>query len=387
MPMRLFDAPHRIFFFAAAAQLLFAGAWWAATLVARARGVALPLGDGVAPSAAHALVMTYGFFPLFIFGFLHTVAPRWLDRPPPRRRDYAVPGLAAAGSAALLLPALHLGTGAAAAVLVPMLAAWGWMAGSHLAQLRASRVRDTLHARVVGIALLFGIAGLAFARHALLTGSPRSLELAGQLGLWAFLVPVFTAVCHRMVPCAGGGERAHGAALWILAAAAVVHALLAGSGLGSWTWLVDLPGAVLMLRLAWRWGWRGGSGKRLLAMLNVGFAWLTAAWLLHGAQSLLRLAGIEALGLAPVHALAIGALSALTLAMVGRLTAASSGQRVGDDRITWGAFWLVQAAACARVAADLAPAMYSPLLVAAVLAWLGGFACWSWRYMPRYLRR
>ena len=121
----LLDAPYRVFFFAAGLQLLAAGAWWAATLVARAAGVALPLGSGVAAPFAHALVMIYGFFPLFIFGFLHTVAPRWLGRPLPSRRDYAAPALAAAIGAALLMPSLHLGATAAATVVLPM-----WSAGT-----------------------------------------------------------------------------------------------------------------------------------------------------------------------------------------------------------------------------------------------------------------
>lgn len=383
----LLEAPYRVFFFAAAAQLLFAGAWWAATLLARAAGMALPLGNGLATPFAHAVVMIYGFFPLFIFGFLHTVAPRWLGRPLPARRDYAVPAMAAALGAVLLVPALHLGAPAAALVMLPMLASWGWMAGNLLAMLRASGAPDKLHAGVIAFAVLMGIVGLAAARHALLTGSHASERIAENLGLWAFLVPVFTAVCHRMIPCAAGARALpHGASLLFLTAAAVAHGSLAAAGGPAWAGLPALAGTAVMLDLAWRWGWQRGSGKRLLLMLNLGFAWLTAAWLLHAAQSLLSLAGVQALGLAPVHALAIGALSSITLAMVARLTAASSGQRAGTDRVTWIAFCLVQAAACARVVADLAPWAYTPLLVVAVLAWLAGFAGWSWRYMPCYLR-
>ena len=65
---RLLDAPHRIFFFAAAVQIVIVSCWWAASLLARAGGIAAP--TALEPAAMHALLMIYGFFPLFIFGFL-----------------------------------------------------------------------------------------------------------------------------------------------------------------------------------------------------------------------------------------------------------------------------------------------------------------------------
>jgi uncharacterized protein involved in response to NO len=386
MRRALFAAPYRVFFLAAAAQLLVAGAWWAGTLSARAAGIALPLGSGVAPIFAHALLMTYGFFPLFIFGFVHTVGPRWLGRPLPTPRQYAPAALAAAAGSVLLLPALHWSATAAATAILPMLAAWGWMLGSHFAMLRASRVEDRLHARIIGFALAFGVAGLAAARHALLTGSHRSEELAEAFGLWGLLVPVFITVCHRMIPCAGANALPRGADLKLLAGASMLHAVIAGVGFGPWTWIVDLPAGAWMVHLAWRWHVGSPRGKRLLTMLVTGFAWLAAGWCLQGVQSALQLADVRALGLAPIHAVAIGALSSITLAMVARLTASSSGRRAGDDQLTWTAFCLVQSAAVARVGADLLPSIYAFLLVVAILTWLAGFAGWSWRYMPQYWR-
>ena len=62
---RLFDAPHRIFFFAAAVQILLASAWWAFALASRAGGQAVGLGSGLEPARVHAFLMIYGFFPLY----------------------------------------------------------------------------------------------------------------------------------------------------------------------------------------------------------------------------------------------------------------------------------------------------------------------------------
>lgn len=389
---RLLDAPHRVFFFAAAVQILIVSAWWAATLAARAGGVALPLPGGMATGRVHAFLMIYGFFPLFIFGFLFTAGPRWLDRPAPTRRQYVPPALLAAGAAWLLLPAFHLGAGVAAFAMLLLLAAWGWLLGLFVKLIVASRAADRLHATLAACALAVGIGGLAAARLWLLTGSEaaaRAMELAG---LWGFLVPLFAAVTHRMIPFFTSnavGDLASWRPAWalaMLAGGSVAHGLLAAASLAHWTWVVDAPVGALAAFLAWRWGFARSFGNRLLAMLHLGFVWLGAAWLLHAAQSALRLAGVSALGLAPIHALSIGFLASLTLAMVSRVSCGHSGRSVTADRLTWIVFLILQAAALARVAADIWTGAHSALLVAAASLWLACFAAWSWRYLPYYWR-
>jgi uncharacterized protein involved in response to NO len=144
--------------------------------------------------------------------------------------------------------------------------------------------------------------------------------------------------------------------------------------------------AVAAASLAVRWGIAQSFANRLLAMLHVGFAWLGIAYLLHALQSLLRLAGIEALGLAPVHALTIGFLASTALAMVSRVSCGHSGRTLAADRLTWCAFWLLQCAAVLRVMADIWRGAYGGLTLAAAALWLACFAAWSWRYLPAYWR-
>ena len=80
---RLLDAPHRLFFFSAVVQLLLASAWWAATLMLRAQGSPPPWAAVLDPVRVHAFVTVYGFFAYFVFGFLFTAGPRWLEVPGP----------------------------------------------------------------------------------------------------------------------------------------------------------------------------------------------------------------------------------------------------------------------------------------------------------------
>jgi uncharacterized protein involved in response to NO len=389
---RLLDAPHRLFFFAAAVQIVIASAWWAATLVARAAGDQLALPAEVAPASAHALLMIYGFFPLFIFGFLFTAGPRWLDVPAPGRSAYVAPGLVACAAAWLLLPSFFLGAKAAAGVVAVMVLAWTWLLTRFAGFIAESPVEDRMHATLVAGALGIGVAGLAAAGVWLASGSRAWAEAMQAIGLWGFLVPLFTTVSHRMIPFFTSSAVPYVTpwrpawTLAVLLAASWAHGALVIGEAAPWSWIVDLPAGALAAYLTLRWGIAHSLRNRMLAMLHIAFAWMAAMWLLHALQSLLALGGTSALGLAPVHALAIGFLSSLTLAMVSRVSCGHSGRSIAADRLTWAVFLCLQAAGATRVAADLFTAAYLPLLAAAALIWLGCFAAWTWRYLPYYWR-
>jgi uncharacterized protein involved in response to NO len=390
---RLLDAPHRIFFFAAAVQVLIASAWWAGVLTARAGGVASALPPGLPPPQVHAFLMIYGFLPLFIFGFLYTAGPRWLARPAPRRPQYALPAIVAGLAAAALVPAFHLGAGLAAILMLVMLGAWGWMLGDIAVMIMSSSVRDRLHPILAACALAVGLVGIGAARIWLLTGSQGAMRVMEIAGLWGFLVPLFVTMSHRMIPLFSGEAaltRTIWRPSWVLAAlggGSLAHGLLALLELHAWTWVVDAPMAAVASMLVWRWGFALSSANRLIAMLHIGFAWLAFALLLHALQSLALLAGAHHFGLAATHALTIGFLSSLTLAMVSRVSCGQSGRSIRGDRLTWAVFVVLQIAATARVVADVLTGAYSLLLVAAAALWLASFMAWAWRYLPFYWER
>lgn len=389
---RLLDAPHRLLFFAAAVQILLAAAWWAAVLVGRAGGAALALPEGLQPARVHALLMIYGFFPLFIFGFLFTAGPRWLGRPPPGRAEWAPPAILAAAGAWLMLPALLAGPRAAAAALVISIVAWTWMLALFVRLIATSRARDRLHPITAAVAVGFGIVGLFLARWWFLNSSQATGGAMVAVGLFGFLVPLFATVSHRMIPFFTANAVPDVPAwrpawtLAILVGGSFGHLALELVGLAKWTVLVDAPMGAVALLLVRRWGLSQGFASRLLAMLHVGFAWLAAAWLLHAFQSALALAGVAALGLAPLHALSVGGLASLTFAMVSRVSCGHSGRSLAADRLTWNVFLLLQATAVIRVAADLFTGAHAALLSLSALLWLACFAAWAWRYLPYYWR-
>ena len=389
---RLLDAPHRLFFFSAVVQLLLASAWWAATLLLRARGTPAPLAPGLDPVRMHAYLMVYGFFAYFVFGFLFTAGPRWLEVSGPRRREYVPAGVAMGVAGALLYPAMAYG-GLFLVACVSLLAV-SWLANAvrFVRLITKSPAQDCRHALLAAAAVIAGGLGVFAFGVGIALESDRLLRISQAIGVWAFLVPLFCTVCHRMLPFFTANALPFVRAWrpgWLLATlyvGSLAHGVLEALALPQWLWVVDLPLAIVGFSISRRWGVSKTLGNKLLAMLHLGFLWIGIAFALHAVQSMVLLAGVHALGLAPVHAFTIGFLASVTLAMVSRVSCGHSGRMLAADRLTWYAFLLLQTAAVLRVAADLWPAHYGALLLAAAGCWLACFGPWAWRYLPFYWR-
>ena len=93
LPALLASAPHRLLFLAGSIAVLLSMAWWALELTWMRFGLGSWPQPSIPPAYAHAMLIQYGMFPLFMFGFLLTVFPRWLHRPAlPRARYVPVAG-------------------------------------------------------------------------------------------------------------------------------------------------------------------------------------------------------------------------------------------------------------------------------------------------------
>jgi len=385
-------APHRLLFLVGASNVLAAMAWWTCWLLA-ARWHLADLPQPMLPAGwMHAIIMQYQVLPSFIFGFLLTVFPRWMNLRPLAPRHYLPVGVGLLGGQVLTLAGLAvnpwlLRAGAAFTVT-------GWLVGLVLLSGRALQARDwPWHALSCLLGLVFGFVGLGC--YFLLTFhlDARLAFVAIKLGGIPMLLPVYFTVCHRMIPfftqvVLRGYQPAR--PMWVLGAVWALLVLHLGLELRhgyAWLWMVDAPLALLFAGLLVAW-WPREKMPPLLRVLYLGFAWLPIAFALYTFQSAwYAIAGEFLLGRAPAHALFIGYFGSLLVAMVTRVTQGHSGRPLVLGGVAAFAFVAVQLVAVTRVAAELVPDALA-WQAAAGIGWLAAFLPWvlrsGWIYLtPR----
>ncbi len=379
--------PHRSFFLLGSLQLIAAMLIWLMVLEGTtASALVWPA------SAFHAWSMIYGLLPPFVFGFLFTALPNWVSGHAIRRSEYlASVALIAAGSL-MFYPAMFM-PGLAPLALALHVGGWSIALLALLRVLRTAPPGDNRQPWAVWLTVLLGLAGDAAFLGFGLTASERMLQVAEALGLWAFLTPLFLAVCHRMVPYFTSRVvnnyvliRPY-SALWAMLAACFGHALLIAAGLNKLTWLADFPLAAITFWLIAVWGIRRSLHVRLLGMLHIAFVWAGVAFLLSALDSLLQLLGRGGLGFAPLHALAIGFFASMLIGMASRVSLGHSGRKLECDALTWRLFLTIQLAALVRMLPDLFPEWIDYRIASlAGMIWLITFAIWAARYAPFYWR-
>lgn len=392
LPALLANAPHRLMFFAGASAVLVSMAWWACVLAAWRFGwthVAQPPAP-VPAGWGHAMMVSYGMLPMFMFGFLLTVFPRWMGQPSLTRRDY-VPVFVGVFGGYLLAHAGLLGSRAVlASGFVLMLAGYaaGLLALGRV--LFAHRARD-MHAVSTWAALLIGASGLALFLAFVLGAAPAFALAAIELGVFGLLLPVYFTVCHRMIPFFSASVvREYRVVrpawslplLWFLLA---VHVGCTLAGATRWRWIADLP---LCLFFTWHViAWQPWKARRpgLLAVLHLAVSWLPVAFALYAWQSLAQfIDGSMILGRVPVHVLTIGFFGSMLVAMVTRVTQGHSGRPLQMDAIAWLTFIALQGVVVLRAWSEFARDSGAWLAVAA-FAWVLAFLPWVLRSLRIYM--
>jgi uncharacterized protein involved in response to NO len=393
---QLLAAPHRLGFFAGAAMLVLASSWWGAMLALRFAGGVVPW--QVSPSTAHALLMVYGFMPLFFAGFLFTAGPRWLALAPVAARSLLVPvALMGLGWLAVLagVHATHL---VAALGLAGVALGFALLTGRFALLVMQSRVADRDHARIVLLGCGVAVLGLWSASIGIALEVDALARAAARLGLWGGAGLVFVAVAHRMIPFFTASAMPAldawrpRALLMILVALVGVQAPWAAADalapVGQAPSLlplraaVEIGGGALLLWLAVRWGLVQSLRIRLLAMLHMGFFWLGVAFALAGVSHALMAASNAtlSLGLAPLHAFTMGYLGSTLIAMVTRVVCGHGGRTLVADNWAWAIFWALQVGVVCRVLAALWPAAQVPFTLLAAQFWLAAVCAWALRY-------
>jgi len=389
-------APHRPLFLAGTIAVLLSMTWWTLELASLRFGWGHWPQPSIPPIWGHAMLIQYGLFPLFMFGFLMTTFPRWMNGPPvPPVRYLPVAGGVLGGYVLANVGLLGMPWLLKLGMLVML---GGYIIGVTTlgGVLRAAADRNR-HGWSCFAAFCCGTLGLLLFLAWLLFGAPAACaEFAVKLGTFGFLLPVYFTVCHRMLPffsnnIAKGRGYVMRRPAWSLPVAwalLLAHLLLDWSGQLRWLWLCDVPLALVFgwHALAWQPWKRMRPG--LLAVLHIAFAWLPLAFVLFSVQDIvLASGGGYVLGRAPLHALAIGFFGSMLVAMVTRVTHGHSGRPLQMHPVPWLCFVLLQAVALLRIRAELGGDMYLWLVIAGA-GWLLAFLPWvlrsGWIYLtPR----
>ncbi len=378
-------------FFAGATAVILSMLWWACVLANGYFGWShLPL-PPVPAGWAHAVLTQYGMLPMFMFGFLLTVFPRWMLQPALQARHYIPVFVGMFGGYVLS----HAGLVLASWVLLMCgltLMLLGWCIGLF------SLIRVVLrhpgwdqHAISCVVALTLGACGLS-AFIAFAAGAPwQFAETAIKLGTFGLLLPIYFTVCHRMIPFFSAAVVPEyrvvkpGWSLTLLWLLLLAHLAFELSHRHQWLWLADTPLAVFF---AWHWlAWQPWKAMKpgLLAALHLAAVWLPIALTLYAVQSLIYFLNDHyVLGRAPVHALTIGFFGSMLVAMVTRVTQGHSGRPLEMGRIPWLCFGLLQIVVVLRIYAETAHNAALWLLIAAV-GWLLAFLPWAVRALYIYL--
>jgi len=385
-------APHRMLFLSGAAQAVLAMALWLAELLGRTGLVPLP--PMVMTSTwAHVFLMLFGLFPFFIFGFLLTVYPRWMNGPAVPASRYIPVFLCLTGGMILFYlglftarPVLELG-------VLLQLAGWGVGLFALFAVFRRAP-KHGAHEVALNFALLAAVAGILSFFLGVATDSGWSMLLAREVGLWLFLVPVVFVVSHRMLPFFSSTALAGYTAVrpsWslpLLGVGVIGHATLELLGYPQWLFVFDAPLLFMAIHHSLLWKLRRSFEVRLLAMLHIAFLWFGLAMALYTAQSLALLFGnIWILGRAPLHALGVGFVTGMMVAMASRVSLGHSGRALEADSLTWRVLFGVNLSAALRISSEFLPlGIAGTLNVLAAATWLAAITPWVWRYLPIYLR-
>jgi len=392
-------APHRSLFLVGALQGVLTLLWWVFDLAGRYAIAGSATVWSIAPTWAHAFLMIYGFFPFFIFGFLFTTYPNWMNGEKVKPREYMTTCLLMAAGVGLFYAGLLFDKTVITAGVAIMLTGWSVAVYVLFRILLKAAGQDKRHAMVASAALLMGWLGVAAYLLWLITENLAALNFSRHAGIWFFLLPIVLTVSHRMIPFFSSRVLENYVLirpywiLWVMLACTAGHGCLQWLEMPAYLWMVDFPLALCALYLSYQWGFLRSFSVSLLAVLHISFAWLGVSMVLYGVQSLIFMLSDSTMmlfGLAPLHALAIGYFASMVLGMASRVTIGHSGRPLELDRFTWLLFLGFQAVAVLRILADgpLAMAQMVPMLyVLAGVIWLACFTLWAVRYVPIYWRQ
>ncbi|MDH5765557.1 MAG: NnrS family protein [Gammaproteobacteria bacterium] len=388
-------APHRMMFFAGAIQILLPLSIWLLELIARHTGFLSTLEILIPTTWAHAFIMLYGVVIFFIFGFLMTTYPRWMNGTLISKELYT--GCFIWTSLGIILFEAGLFLNGTLLITGLIMFIFGWIQGLYalLMVYRKAPAEDKSYEQILNFSLTAGIAGCLSFLTWIYTDNWLYVQYSFDIGIWLFLLPIVITVCHRMIPffssCVIDNYSIYQPkwSLYAMITACFVHFLLKTAQLPQWFFISDLPLAMLAFFHSFKWRLISSLNIRLLTILHIAFLWLGIGASLYSVQSLFLLFNDELiLGQAPLHSLTIGFISATLIAMATRVSLGHSGRALEANNYVMTIFIGIETAAFLRILADtnfMNEVMGIHMNLVAAIVWITCMLLWVIKFAPVYL--
>ena len=390
-------APHRMMFFSGIIQTLVPLMVWMLELTGRHTDLFSTL-DTIIPSAwAHGFIMLYGVVIFFIFGFLMTTYPRWMNGSSINKEQY----ISSFIWMNLGIIIFEIGLFSNFTILTSglIMFIFGWLLGFFALYkvYRNAPAEDKTYETILNASLIAGVSGCLSFLIWIYTDNWLYIQYALNAGLWLFLLPVVITVCHRMIPffssCVINDYTVFQPkwSLYLMIASCIGHFLLETNQTPQFFFITDIPLACLALYHSYKWNLISSLNDRLLTILHIAFLWLGIGATLYSTQSLyLFFTGELILARAPLHSLTIGFISSMLIAMATRVSLGHSGRPLAASNYVMGIFIGIGLAAVLRILADTSvinTIFNIHLNIFAALAWVICMLLWIIKFAPIYLSR
>lgn len=356
-------APHRLFFFGGALYGVVAAGLWTVRQASVYIPWLQPLAWTLPPPLSHGVMMVYGVLGFYLFAFLLTAFPRWVEAPPVSRRVYlAIWFCHTAGAHGFWLGLFFsraLALAACGALVVSHALATAVLAGSWA---RSGRWAGG-HPAIVVTGLTLGVAGLTAGTAGLALEEWRLVAALRWIGIYPYLTLTVLAVAHRMVPfftsavTPGLPVRRSPWALPLLAPALILRALAGWWPVAALAWSLDALVVAVLLAELWRWRFWRANFPPLLVVLYLAVGWIVLAFALAAGEGLVQLfsgTGAPPFRHAALHALTVGGFGTLMLGMSTRVSLGHSGRGLATDARLNALFYGFQLVVLARIVPDIA---------------------------------
>ena len=348
----------------------------------------------IAIPTVHAYMLTFAVFSQFFFGFLYTMFPRFLSMPEIQREQYLPLFLLLNSFIVLFTISIYSESSLTAVTAIGMFVAY-WLIIRVLWQLyQQSSVTERFDVNWIMISLATGtVSHLLFLLGFIGTESTSISLLALNSGFFLYLFMLIITLSQKMIPFFTEGKvkeyKANRSRYFLhsLAGLLFLKVIFTSSSVNSYG-LIDGALFVITFRELVKWNLPIRKVEAILWVLYLSLIWIPVGFLLFfidGFGQLIPGYSGWIFEKTPLHALGIGYFTTILIGFSTRIILGHAGQKPTADYFAIMLFCLVQIVVVIRLATgfilNIETQLYTEMITASALLWLGLFILWSQRYI------